>query len=68
MNNLTKPQVAALEQTKLKLAANKESAASLDREIKQLMTDLRSVGKEEINVTKEAHPGTYLQIGKSRQC
>lgn len=64
VNNLTKPQVAALEQTKLKLAANKESAASLDREIKQLMTDLRSVGKEEINVTKEAHPGTYLQIGK----
>ncbi len=64
VSNLTKPQIAAFEQTKHKLASNKESAASLDREIKQLMNDLRSVGKEEINVTKEAYPGTYLQIGK----
>lgn len=64
VHNLTKPQIAAFEQTKQKLASNKESAASLDREIKQLMSDLRSVGKEEINVTIEAYPGTYLQIGK----
>ena len=64
VGNLTKPQVAAFEQTKQKLLSNKESAADLDREIKQLMNDLRSVGKEEINVTKEAYPGTYVQIGK----
>ncbi|MGN7478404.1 DUF342 domain-containing protein [Solibacillus silvestris] len=62
--NLTKPQLAAFEQTKQKLASNKESVMNLDREIKQLMNDLRSVGKEEIHVTKEAHPGTYIQIGK----
>ncbi|WP_274307293.1 DUF342 domain-containing protein [Solibacillus daqui] len=64
VNNLTKPQIAAFEQTKQKLSSNKESAASIDREIKQLMNDLRSVGKEEITVTKEAYPGTFLQIGK----
>jgi uncharacterized protein len=64
VNNLTKPQVAAFEQTKQKLLLNKESAMNLDREIKQLMNDLRSVGKEEIYVTKEAYPGTYIQIGK----
>jgi uncharacterized protein len=64
VNNLTKPQIAAFEQTKQRLVANKESAANLDREIKQLMNDLRSVGKEEIQVTKEAYPGTYIQIGK----
>ncbi|AWE07881.1 DUF342 domain-containing protein [Lysinibacillus sp. 2017] len=64
VNNLTKPQVAAFEQTKQKLFSNKESAANLDREIKQLMNDLRSVGKEEIQVTRDAFPGTYIQIGK----
>lgn len=61
--NLTKPQLAALEQTKQKLADNKEAVINLDREIKQLMNDLRSVDKEEIHVTKEAYPGTYIQIG-----
>lgn len=64
IDNLTKPQAATFEQTRQKLLSNKESAANLDREIKQLMNDLRSVGKEEIQVTKEAHPGTYIQIGK----
>lgn len=64
VNNLTKPQMAAFEQTKLNLLSNKETAANLDREIKQLMNDLRSVAKEEIYITKEAYPGTYIQIGK----
>ena len=64
VQNLTKPQLAALEQTKQNLAATKETVINLDREIKQLMNDLRSVDKEEIHVTKEAHPGTYIQIGK----
>ena len=64
INNLTKPQVAAFEQAKQKLISNKESAANLDREIKQLMNGLRSVGNEEIQITKKAFPGTYIQIGK----
>ena len=62
--NLTRPQIAAFEQTKQKLASNKVEAMDLDREIKQLMHDLRNVGREEIHVTKEAYPGTYIQIGK----
>lgn len=64
IQNLTKAQIAAFEKTKQKLATDKETAMNLDREIKQLMNDLRSVGKEEINIVKEAHPGTYLQIGR----
>ena len=64
IDKLTKPQIAAFEQTKLKLLSDKETAADLDREIKQLMNDLRSVGKEEIQITKEAYPGTYIQIGR----
>lgn len=61
---LTQRQLAAMELTKQKLASNKETAQNLDREIKQLMNDLRKVSKAEIHVTKEAYPGTYLQIGK----
>ena len=61
---MTKPQLAVFEQTKQKLDNNKSTAMELDREIKQLMNDLRKVGKEEIEVKKEAYPGTYIQIGK----
>lgn len=64
MGQLTEQQVVAFEQTKQKLAEQKELAYRVDNEIKELMTDLRDVGKEEIVVTREAYPGTYIQIGK----
>lgn len=64
VHKLTQRQLAALEQTKQKLASNKETAQNLDREIKQLMNDLRNISKEEIHVSKEAYPGTYIKIGK----
>lgn len=63
IHTLTQRQLAALEITKQKLASTKETAQNLDREIKQLMNDLRKVSKAEIHVTKEAYPGTYIQIG-----
>lgn len=64
IHTLTQRQLAALEQTKQKLASHKETAQNLDREIKQLMIDLRNIGKAEIHVTKAAHPGTCIQIGE----
>lgn len=64
IHTLTRRQSAAMDLTKQKLASNKETAQNLDREIKQLMNDLRKVSKAEIHVTKEAYPGTYIQIGK----
>ena len=64
VKNFNKQQVVAFEQAKQKLNQLKEQSATLDREIKQMMNDLRNVGKEEIHVTKEAYPGTYVQIGK----
>lgn len=64
VKNFNKQQVAAFEQTKQKLNQSKDQAGTLDREIKQMMNDLRNAGKEEIHVTKEAYPGTYVQIGK----
>lgn len=35
-----------------------------DFEIKEMMEKVRQTGKEEILITKQAHPGTYIQIGK----
>ena len=64
VNNLNTQQLATYEQARQRLKRDKEQVAVLDREIKQMMNDLRNVGKEEIYVTKEAHPGTYIQIGK----
>ena len=57
-------QVAAFEETKQALSKVKAEAVTVDREIKLMMDELRHAGKEEITVTKEAYPGTYIQIGK----
>lgn len=57
-------QIVAFEETKQALSKLKEEAVTVDREIKVTMDELRHAGKEEITVTKEAYPGTYIQIGK----
>ena len=57
-------QIAAFEETKQALSKLKAEAVTVDREIKVIMEELRHAGKEEITVTKEAYPGTYIQIGK----
>lgn len=57
-------QIAAFEETKQALSKLKAEAVIVDREIKVIMEELRHAGKEEITVTKEAYPGTYIQIGK----
>ncbi len=61
---LNSQQLAALEQVKQNLQHRQEEAAYIDQEIKQMMNDLRNVGKEEIVVTKTAYPGTFIQIGR----
>ena len=57
-------QIAVFEETKQALSKLKAEAVTVDREIKVIMEELRHAGKEEITVTKEAYPGTYIQIGK----
>ena len=64
IRQLNAQQVAALEQIKQTLQRYKEEAVHCDQEIKQMMNDLRSAGKEEIEVTNMAYPGTYIQIGR----
>ncbi|SOC27083.1 hypothetical protein SAMN05880501_1215 [Ureibacillus xyleni] len=61
--SLNRQQAAGLDQIKIEIEKKKEVAVQLDREIKELMYNLKNVGKEEITVKKEAHPGTYIQIG-----
>lgn len=64
LNQMSKEQTASFEETKQALTKLKAEALTLDREVKILMDEMRHVGKEEIIVTKEAHPGTYIQIGR----
>lgn len=64
LSRLSNEQIAMYEQTKQSLTLRKAEAQHFDREIKILMETLRYVGKEYINVTKEAHPGTFIKIGK----
>lgn len=63
-DRLNENQKETLNKLKELLEVKKENALQIDNEIKKLMTDLRSSGKEEIVVVKEAYPGTYIQIGK----
>lgn len=64
LNQLNSQQIASFEETKQALSKLKAEAVLVDRDIKLMMDELRHAGKEEIIVTKEAHPGTYIQIGK----
>lgn len=64
LNKMSKEQIATFEETKQSLTKLKADAVAIDREVKLIMDEMRHAGKEEIIVTKEAHPGTYIQIGK----
>ena len=62
---MSKEQIATFEETKQILTKLKADAVTIDHEVKLIMDEMRHAGKEEIIVTKEAHPGTYIHIGKN---
>lgn len=64
LSRLTNEQVAVYEQTKQSLSLRRGEAQHFDREIKIMMEGMRLAGKEYVLVTKEAHPGTFIKIGK----
>lgn len=64
LERLSKEQIAVYEQTKQSINLRTAEIQHFDREIKILMEAHRAAGKEFINITKEAHPGTYIKIGK----
>lgn len=64
LNRLTNEQIVVYEQTKQAITLRTAEAQHFDREIKIMMDALRHAGHEYIQITKEAHPGTFIQIGK----
>ncbi|MFJ7826743.1 DUF342 domain-containing protein [Psychrobacillus sp. NPDC096623] len=56
-------QVAVYEQTKQKYNAIQRDAKELDQEIQRILKMLRQTTDYFINITREANPGTVIQIG-----
>ncbi len=63
-SKLNRQQLNHLNMLQQELEKKKLQCEQMDQEIQQLMLDVKNIGKEEIYVVKEAHPGTYIQIGK----
>ena len=61
-NKLNGQQLQSLEKLQQELEKKKSYCKQIDNEIQQFMLELKNTGKEEIVVTKEAYPGTYIQI------
>jgi len=56
-------QLQSLQKLQTESEKKKLNCERIDKEVQQLMKELKHAGKEEIIVTKEANPGTYIQIG-----
>lgn len=63
-DKMTQEQRFAFENSKQTAATLKKRIIQLDEQIQTVLLSVRMVGQEEISVTKEAYPGTVLQIGK----
>lgn len=63
-NKLSEQQRQSLKLLKQEIEKKESYCKLIDQEIQQSMLDLKNIRKEEIHVTKEANPGTYIQIGK----
>lgn len=64
LDKMTTQQVNVYEETKHKLEEKQQISREIDREIQSILVTLRTPDLCEIRITKEAHPGTNLQIGK----
>ena len=62
--NLSGRQPEAYEKMKATVSSNKEVIAELDKEIQLKLSQIKSSVTAQINVTKEAFPGTVIQIGR----
>lgn len=64
VDRLNEEQLEIYKKTKVLLESKIKEAEILDVEIKDILNEMKNAGKQEIHITKEAHPGTFLQIGK----
>ncbi|MFC7684771.1 DUF342 domain-containing protein [Ureibacillus sp. GCM10028918] len=63
-SKLSRQHLKSLEALQQELEKKKKQCELIDKEIQQLMLDMKNIGKEEVLVTKEAFSGTYIRIGK----
>lgn len=61
---LSKQQQEFFEDIKYQFELKKASILQLNQEIQKALVEIKDVGKETIEVTKEAHQGTIIKIGK----
>ncbi|MBK3494064.1 DUF342 domain-containing protein [Viridibacillus sp. YIM B01967] len=54
----------AYEDSKVLLSDKENELMILDKEVQVILQSLKSMGTEVIQITKEAYPGTYIQLGK----
>jgi len=64
-NNLTYEQNEALTKISDAITGNKSMIKTLDSEIQKLLNRIKNAVPAQVEVTKEAFPGTIIQIGKS---
>lgn len=64
IEKMTGPQIQVYEETKKMLDEKQTKSQTIDREIQAILVTLRAPDQCEVKVTKEAHPGTHLQVGK----
>lgn len=62
--NLTKPQQELFEDTKFQLELKYSTVIKLNQEVQIMLNQINQAGKEHIEVTKEAFPGTMVKIRK----
>lgn len=63
IEKMTGPQVQVYEETKKMLEEKQTNSQMIDSEIQSILVTLRAPDQCEVKVTKEAHPGTHLQVG-----
>ncbi|MFX3674804.1 MAG: DUF342 domain-containing protein [Paenisporosarcina sp.] len=63
MDKMTGQQIYVYEDTKRILEEKQQVSQQIDTEIQNILVTLRAPDQCEIRITKEAHPGTNLQVG-----
>ncbi|MGG0657840.1 DUF342 domain-containing protein [Rummeliibacillus pycnus] len=64
LDHMNETQRKSYDNTIEKITEKESELRSIESEVNEIGNQLRTIGDEMINITKEAFPGTYIQIGK----
>lgn len=64
LEKLNEIQRQTYDDTVEKIHQKETELKQLEREVDEIVQQIRNMGDEKISITKEAFPGTYIQIGK----